>query len=892
MAWYHRFANALRPRRLSQDLDRELSFHVAELVDDLVAGGMSERDALNEARRRFGNVGIQKERTRDIDTMAWLASPGADIRYALRALRRSPGFATVAVLSLALGIGANSAIFGLVDAVMLRSLPVQRPRELLQVSANGHYGVVSNPVWEQLRDRQDVFSSALAYGNAQFNLSAAGEARYAKGAWVSGDYFSTLGVHAHLGRLLVKSDDCRGCAPVAVLSYQFWRTHFAGDPTVVGRTIALNEHPFVIAGVSAAGFTGVEVGEAKDIFAPICTTAIVFGSTGNLDSPGTSWLYMLARPKPGIRIEQVGARLTALAPSIFEATVPANRGAESRKDYLRQTLGVTPAANGISNLRSEYGRALVMLMVVVALVLLIACANVANLLLTRATVREREIAIRLAIGAGRRRLIRQLLTESLLLSTLGAVAGAILARWGSRLLVAMLTSSRSAVFLDLSPNVRVFIFTAAVAVATGVLFGLVPAWRATHVQPHTAMKANGRGIARGQSRFSLGRALIVIQVAVSLVLVVGAGLMLGTFRRLTTLDTGFQREGVLLVDVDISGGKYKRPQRAEIFRNMLTHVRAVPGVQAAATSNITPVSGSAWSDDIVVDGYTAKTREDGVAFFNQVGDGYFETMGTRLLAGRAFDERDGVTAPGIAVVNESMARHFFATINVLGKRFRVLQGQKTGPPIEIVGIVEDAKYKSLRDPAPPTVYLALSQDSTPSPYLTYDVRAATSTAAIAPAVRNAMLAVSPAVSLNFTSFARQVDESVAREKLLATLSTFFGGLALLLATIGLYGVMSYNVARRRNEIGIRMALGAARARVMRMVLGEVALLVGIGVALGLVFALASSRLLTVFLYGMAPNDPATIAGAVLLSVLVAVVAGYLPARRASRVDPMLALREE
>ncbi len=890
MAWYHRFSNVLRPRRLSRDLDRELSFHVSELVDELVARGMTDRDAFAEARRRFGNFGMQKERTRDVDTMAWLDSLGADVRYALRAMRRSPGFAAVAVLSLALGIGANTAIFGLIDAVMLRALPVRNPGELLRVTAEDQWGVVSNPVWEQVRDRQDVFSGALAYGNARFNLNAAGEAKFATAAWVSGDYFSTLGVRAHAGRMLAKSDDYRGCAPVAVLSYAFWRAHYGGDPSVIGKTIALDGHPFLIAGVSASGFTGVDVGQSKDLFAPLCATA-VNGGSGMLESPSSVWLFMIARPKPGVSLDQVRARLSTLAPAVFEATVPRNRGTESRSDYLRQTLRATPAANGISQLRSDYGRALVLLMVVVALVLLIACANVANLLLTRATVREREIAIRLAIGAGRGRLIRQLLTESLLLSALGAVAGALLAQWGSRLLVAMLSDTRSAVFLDLSPNVRLFAFTALVAVATGMMFGLVPAWRATRAQPHTAMKGNSRGITQGHSSFSLGRALIIFQVAVSLVLVVGAGLMLGTFRRLTTVDAGFQRQGVLLVDANIRNGEYKGPRRAEVFREMLARVRALPGVKAAV-SNVTPVSGSAWTDDVVADGFTPKTREDGVAFFNQVGDGYFETMGTRLLAGRDFGPRDALTAPAVAIVNESMARRFFATTNAVGKTFRVLQGQKTSAPIEIVGIVEDAKYKSLRDPAPPTAYLAVSQDSTPSAYLTFDVRAGGSTAAIAPAVRNAMLAASPTVSLTFASFAEQVDESVARERLLATLSTFFGGLALLLATIGLYGVMSYSVARRRNEIGIRMALGAARTRVVRMVLGEVAMLVGIGVALGLAFALASSRLLAVFLFGLAPNDPVTIAGAITISVLVAAVAGYLPARRASRVDPMLALREE
>jgi putative ABC transport system permease protein len=819
-------------------------------------------------------------------------TPSQDLRYAIRALRSSPGFSAVAILSLALGIGANTAIFSLIDAVMLRSLPVSHPQELLRVTMAAMGGSFTNPQWEQLRDRQDVLSGVFAYGGTRFNLSRGGESRMTTGNWVSGDYFSTLGVGSLLGRTLTRADDRRGCPGVAVLNYDFWRREYAGNPDVLDKTISLDGHPFQIVGVVQPGFSGVDVGRPLDVIVPLCSEAITRGQNSALDRPSIWWLNVIGRPKSGMSPLQVAARLKTLAPDVMKVTLPPRWRAEDQQSYLRRTFDTQPAANGLSFLRRQYRPALIALMVMVGVVLLIACANVANLLLARATVRRREVAIRLALGCGRGRLIRQLLTESLLLSLAGAALGILFAKWGGQLLVGFLSSSGNQVFLDLAIDARVLAFTVAVALATGVLFGLAPAWRSTQVQPHVAMKANARGIAEGHTRFSLVKALVLAQVALSLVLVVGAGLMLGTLRTLATLDPGFQRDHVLLVTADLRPGKYPPARLPSVYREMLDRLRVIPSVRSASSSNLTPIGNSSWNDEIIVDGYTAKSRDDATVYFNQVSPGYFETLGTPLVTGRDFNEHDSPGSAKVAMINETMARKFFASVNPLGRHLRVQNGKTIGPPLEIVGVVKDAKYRSLREEILPTAYLPMSQDSEPDVFVNFELQASGPAAALIPGVKEAIGQVNRDVTLGFVTLATQVGESLNRERLLATLSGFFGGLALLLAAIGLYGVMSYNVSRRRSEIGIRMALGAGQSTVLRMVLGEVALLAGAGLIVGLGAALAATRLMSTFLYGLKATDPATLLLAAAVLAAVAALAGYLPARRASRLDPMVALREE
>jgi predicted permease len=810
-----------------------------------------------------------------------------DLRYALRALRSSPGFASVAILSLALGIGANSTIFSLINSLLLKTLPVSHPEQLLQVT-RGKDDYFTNPIWEQLRDHQDVFSGVFAYGGASFNLSSGGEARYADGYYVSGQFFETLGLHPILGRTLTTADDKRGCPGIAVLSNGFWHKEYGSRPDIIGKSISLDNHPFEIVGVLEPGFTGVEVGNAIDVYAPICAEKIVAGQASNLDDGNWWWLNVIGRPS--VSPAQATAHLKTLGPEIFKATLPPNFKPEDQTDYLNNTLATHPVAHGISDLRSKYQRALTILMVITGLVLLIACANVANLLLARSAARQREIAIRIALGLGRVRLLRQLLTESLALSLTGAALGILFAHWGARLLVRFLSSTRNQVFLDLTLDYRVLGFTAGVAILTGLLFGLAPAWKGTRVDPQSAMKVNSRGVIEG-SKFGLGKALVVVQVALSLLLVVGAGLMLSTFFKLETVHTGFDRDHVLLTNVDLRS--YPQERVSSVLQELLDRLRSLPGVRSASASALTPISGWRWSQDVRIESYTPRSREDKNVWFNSVSGGFFETLGTSFLAGRDFNAHDTPQSPHVAIINQTMANRFFAGQNPIGKRYRTEEGNKLTEPAEVIGVVQDAKYLSLRAEVPPTAYLPASQSSFFLLPATFELRVAAGTPlALIPGVKSAIAEVNPNVSLQFTTLAAQVDESLTRERLLAALSGFFGALALLLATIGLYGVMSYNVARRRNEIGIRMALGAQQQGVLRMVLREVALLIGIGLLIGVTAALATTQFVESFLYGIKSTDPVTLSAAAAVLALVAATAGYLPARRASRLDPMAALREE
>ncbi len=814
-----------------------------------------------------------------------------DVRYALRALRGSPGFAAVAILSLALGIGANTAIFSLIDSVILKTLPVAHPEQLLQLAmGKGSAASFTNPIWEQIRDRQDVFSGIFASGSRRFNLAAGGEARYAQGNYASGQFFDTLGLHPIIGRTFTVADDKRGCPATAVLSYGFWQREYGGRADAVGKNISLDHHPFEILGVLNPGFTGIDVGSESDLYVPICTEKIMRGEFSSLDQRSSWWLRVIGRTKPGVSARQAEARIKVLAPGIFEATVPKGWKPEQQQDYRRRSFFTQPAGNGLSNIRRQYQQALMVLMAIVGVVLLIACANVANLLLARSAARQREIAIRIALGSGRARLMRQLLTESIVLALTGAALGILFAQWGARLLVSLLSLGGSTVFLDLAIDWRVLAFTGGVSILTALLFGLAPAWKGTAVSPQAAMKANGRGIIEG-SRFGLGKALVVVQVALSLMLVVGAGLMLSTFFRLETLDPGFDREHVLLVNVDLRNGNYQKELRGAAMREMLEHLRALPGVRSASVSNMTPVSGSYWNENLEMEGYTSKGHDDTLVYFNEVSDRYFETLRTDLIAGRDFSSHDTPESPKVAIVNQSVARKYFAGQNPIGKRFREVDGAVMGPWTEIVGVVKDSKYGALREEIPPTAYMATGQDATPMWY-TFELRAAGPPTALISAVKPAIADVNRDVSLQFSTLALQVDESLARERLLATLSGFFGALALALAMIGLYGVMSYNIARRRNEIGIRMALGAEQSRVLRMVLREVAALIALGLGIGLMAALGATRFVESFLYGTKGNDPWTLSLAAGFLTLVAAVAGFLPARRASRLDPMNALREE
>ncbi len=891
MSWFSRLRNHLRSDDVSRDIDRELEFHIAERADELIASGMSPENARREGRRRFGHVAEHAERTRHRELFGWLDTIAGDLRYTTRSLRKAPAFAAAAILSIALGIGANTAIFSIVDAVMLKSLPVSHPEELMMVVRN-HNDIFTNPLWEAIRDRQDMFDGVFAFASRRFNLAAGGEARRVEGSYVSGEYFSTLGVRAESGRLLAKTDDYRGCPGIVVLSDAFWRSEYAASPEAIGRTLSLSSHPFTIVGVADSRFFGMSVGAHPQIFAPLCSEAVVQGAATELDRRSSWYLQIVGRPKENVTPEQIRARFATLAPAIVDATLPPNWPVEATAQYKRSAFTVAPAAKGFSDLRSTYKKALYVLMIIVGLVLAVACANVGNLLLARAATRRREMAVRLALGAGRARLTRQLVTESLLLSTLGAGLGSAFAFWGSRLLVGLLSRRGDVVSLDLALDGRVLAFTIGVATLTGLIFGLVPAWSAGRVDPQTAMRAHGRGLTDGPSRFRVAKALVVAQIALSLVLLTGAGLLIGSWRNLSTLNPGFRREGVLLVAADVLDTRVPDDERLALFGQMLDRVRAIPGVTSASVSRLTPIGSMSWNEVLQTDGFAPKSEDDALSWMNAVSGGYFTTMGIPLRAGRDFDDRDGAGSARVAIVSQAMAQKFFGAAPAIGRRFRIQDGKTWSDPIEVVGVVGDTKYNTLRDTAPPIVFVPDHQRDANVSTREFEIVANGSISSVATSVTAALVDVNPKVSLSLTTIERQIDDSTTLARAIAMLSGFFGALALVLAAIGLYGVMSYTVARRRSEIGVRIALGAERGRVIRMVLREVAAIVIVGAIVGLALSATATRLVTSFLYDIKANDPATLATSAVVLVAVGLGAAWSPASRAARVDPVAALRED
>ena len=818
----------------------------------------------------------------------------SDVRDALRALRATPVISAVAVLSLALGIGANTAIFSILDSLMLRALPVKEPQRLVLLKD----GSWTNPIWEQIRDRQDrLFDSAFAWSGTRFNLSASGPTDFASGIMASGRFFETLGVDPVLGRTFTPADDVRAAGPMAR-----WRSSAttsgrrtsARAADVVGRSLTLNRVAFHGHRRHPARFLGPSVGQAFDVVVPIGDEPLIRPGGSALDQRSWWWLSIMARLKPGQTAAQATAALRGVQPQIREATLPPRWRPENLKDYLKEGLTLVPAATGSSYLRRRDEQPLVAVMIVVGLVLLIACANIANLLLARATARRHELSVRLALGASRWRLTRQLLSESLLLSGIGAALGLAFATWGSALLVRQLSTAGRPVFLDLALDWRVLGFTAAVAVGTAILFGTVPAFRAARVEPNEAIKEQGRGVA-GERRAGLGGALVVGQVALSLVLVVAAGLFMRTFSALAHLDLGFDRGKVLVVDVTAQQAELKPAERTALFERVLEAAQAVPGVSHAALSVITPVSGSAWNNLVEVPGAPELSERDRISFMNYVTPDWFATYGTQILAGRAFDDRDRAGSKPVAIVNEAFARRFLNGANPVGHTVRE-QGRpgQEMPFMEIVGLARDAVYRSVRDPVPPTMYLPLAQPPEDGPMSSISVSARAaggSPALLTKSVVDAVAGVDRNLTLTVHLLADQVDASLLQERIVAMLSGFFGALALLLAGIGLYGVTAYAVSRRRTEIGIRLALGAQPGGVVRLVLRRVALLVGAGVVVGGVTSLWAARFAGSLLFGLQPRDPVTLAAAAVVLAAVGALAGWLPARRASRVDPATVLRE-
>jgi len=806
----------------------------------------------------------------------------------------TPIVTVVAILSLGLGIGANTAIFSILDTLMLRSLPVKAPDRLAVLGIGQDRDSWTYPIWEQVRDRPDLFDGVFAYSSGRFNLSSTGQTDYVDGFWGSGHVFDVLGVPAILGRTFTEADDRRGGGPdgpVAVISYRYWQSKYSGAADVIGRTLTIERIPFTVVGVVPPEFFGIEVGRAFDIAIPFGTEPLIRGKESSLDRRSSWWLSIVVRLKPGQSLDAGKAAIRGVQSQMREATMPQNYRAQDRAQYLSDAFNLIPAATGNSYLRDRYRTALLTIMGVVALVLLIACANIANLLLARATARRHEMSVRLALGASRVRLIRQLLVESLLLSCCGAIVATVFARWGAVLLVRQLSTSTNTVFLDIGIDWRMLGFTALIAVATALLFGTAPAFRASGVTPNDALKERGRGVA-GDNRAGLGNLLVVVQVALSLLLLVAAGLFMRTFTTLSNLPLGFDRHPILVVN--INAAKAASPaERADLYDRLRRAAAAVPGVNGTAASAVTPVSGSTWQYAIErFDDRIIGEKDRGVSV-NLVSPGWFQTYGTRFLGGRDINDHDTKAGQHVAIVNEAFARKFTNGANPIGHHFK--QPEYPDRPAfdqEIVGYVQDAVYRSLRAPVPPTMYIPIAQQAEPPSGISISVRAAAgSPALLTKSVAAALGAVNGDITMTFRPLADQVESSLIQERVVALMSGFFGLLALLLAGLGLYGITSYAVNRRRTELGIRMALGAAPGGVVALVLRRVGALVTAGIVVGAAISWMLARLVTTLLFGLQPHDPATIVGAAVVLATIGGVAGWLPARRASRIDPANVLRE-
>jgi predicted permease len=845
---------------------------------------------------------------------------GKDLRFALRMMGKGRAVTAVAVLSLALGLGGVTALFSLIDAVMLRRLPVREPHRLVVFGLAGgpNDSRFSYPLYDRARRRGQTLTALIAFtrdtrlmvraadaGSGAGAHHAGQPAERATGQLVSGNYFSGLGVGAAAGRTLTPDDDrVPGGHPVAVLSYGCWQRRFGSDPAAVGRSVTINGFPFTIVGVAPRGFFGVQVGSSPDYFLPIMMQQDIRyrgNASTNADvdvdkpwvlEPHISWLSLVGRLAPGVEAPRARAEFEVLFHQLSTDFFGGEPDKDPLQDALRIRITAAPADRGISRLRGEHGQHLLILMCGAVLVLLIACANIANLLLARAAGRRKEIAIRLSIGAARGRLVRQLLTESLLLAGAGAACGLLLAFWGRRLLLELAAIGPGALSLDAGLNLRMLGFAAAACVATVLLFGLVPALQATRVELGSTLKEGGRAVHGGgaseRSRLPLGKALVIVQVGLSLLLLIGAGLFMRSIDNLERLSTGFSRENLLLVRINPRLLGMTDPQLTGLYQRLLERVTALPGVRSASLSLYPPLSGSRRTSSVQVAGYLPRRNEEQEVQEMTVTPGYFATVGMRLAEGREIGPQDRAGAAKVAVINETMARHYFPGRSAVGRRFGF--GKRTDD-IEIVGVVRDAKLNSLRGETPMTVFRPVAQATDALEDL--EVRTAADPGALASQLRVLIQQVEPNLPIDKIGTAEeQVGRSISGELAVARLTSLFGTLALVLAAIGLYGVMSYGVARRTNEIGLRMALGAQRGTVLGLVFREAMWLTAAGIVVGLAFALATAPLAKSLLFGLTAGDPPTLGLATLVLLVIAAVTGLLPARRAASVNPMIALRSE
>ena len=876
-------------RSLYNDLSAEMQQHLEEKIEELMVAGLPRKEATAAARRAFGNVTLIEGDSRSVWRWPSIENLLMDLRYALRMLRKSPAFAATAIITLALGIGANTAIFMLLDAIRLRSLPVQEPQELAEVriTDSGHqglgnnqqYGELTRPLWQEIRDHQQSFSGVFAWSVNLRYMGRGSEMRHFHELRVSGDFFRVLGVGPFRGRLLMPEDE--GACPMTsvVVSYPFWQNELGGRELSPAIKLVVDNELVEVVGVTPPDFFGMVVGEGFDIAVPFCQ--------GKDELRRDIFeVSVMGRLKPGATTPSASAEMDALSPGVFEATIPPGRDTRWIETYKHFRLAAYPASTGVSALR-DYDHSLYLLLGIAGLVLLIACTNLANLMLARASVRQREMAVRLALGASRARLIRQLLTESLLLAVTGAALGIALAQSLSRLLVWSFSTDGAEANLQMVTDWRVLLFAAGVAAFTCVIFGIASALRATRTEPISAMKAGGRGTTGSRERFSMQRLLVVTQVSVSLVLLVGALLFVRSFRNLMTFDPGMRESGITDAFLGFWQSNLPKERWADFQRELLEEVRSVPGVLNAATTTNTPLLGASWEHGI------RTASQEGNSKFTWVSPEYFETMGIPVIQGRSLTPEDTASSPRVALVNEMFVRRYLNGVNPIGQTLRTISEPDYPATVyEIVGVIPDTKYNDLRGQTPPMTFAPAAQMPNQGPWTSIMIHSNLAPAAVAAAAKLVIAEKHPDVVTSFADFQKEIRGGLVEERLMATLSGFFGLLAVLLAVVGLYGVISYIAAMRRNEIGIRMALGASRGDVVGIIVRQTLGLLALGVAVGIVLALVAVRSAGSLLFGLRPNDPLTFAAASALLLTIALIASFLPARRASRVDPMVALRYE
>src|SRR6266852_5027682 len=831
-AWLLRLGGLFRKDQRDAEFSSELQSHLQLHIDENLRAGMSPGEARRQALIKLGGVEQTKEIYRERRGLPVLEVLLHDIQYALRTLRKNPGFTAVAVLTLALGIGANSAIFQMLDALTMGSLPVRNPQEIAEVKIADKHGArgsvqfwnaqASYPLWDEIRRRQQAFSGIFAWSPGQYNLSPSGEARWASGLEVSSSFFSTLGIQPALGRVFVDTDDQPGCsAPSVVLSYAFWQSEYTGDLSAIGKKLTLQRHLYEVIGVAPANFTGLEVGKKFDVAIPLCAESLGSAEDNRSNSSAEWWL----------------------------------------------------------------------LLAITGVVLLIVCTNLANLMLARASARERELTVRTALGASRTRLVCQLLTEGVLLAGAGAALGVWVATILSKLLLRFLATESSPVFLPLRLDWRTIAFASSVAAGACILFSLAPALRGTRVSPSAALKSSGRGATSSPARFTLRRLLVVSQIAFSLMLLFGALLFTRSFLNLTTNDTGLHWQGVLISYLDLSRLNLSVERRQPFKSDLVRNFEQIPGVESVAETNIVPLSDSGWSNAVWMDSSDSFHQTE--CSFISVSPGFFKTLGIGMLAGRNFLPSDSPASPNVAIVNESFVRQGGRGANLVGRGFwRGATPRNPQMRFEIVGVVKDSKYRNVHGALTPIIYLPQSQDPHPTTFAQVLIRSTLPPAATLAAVKSTVTRTSPDIVATYQVFDTMVRDSLMRDRLMAWLSSFFGLLAILLAAVGLYGVIAYVVAQRTNEVGIRMALGASGSEILKMFLGETAGLLAIGCLAGGAMSLAAGRAAASLLYGLKPYDPLTFVLAATLLAGVAISASFIPARRAAHVEPMVALRYE